>query len=172
MKNERKCRKCGNYIPYRITIDGKARNLQGRKFCLNCSPFGTHNTKTDDPDREAKRKSSYKEWSPEQKRVHTARVYRRAIQRKEKLIDLAGGGCKACGYNKCHRALSFHHRNPENKEFALALNNLWSKSWENIETEFEKCDLLCVRCHMELEDELAAINKDTYRSIIAAWESS
>lgn len=171
MGNERKCRKCGNYIPYKITIDGKVRNLQSRKFCLDCSPFGSHNTKVDDPSRESERKSPYKDWSPERKLVHKARVYRRAIRRKEKLIKLAGGGCKICGYSKSHRALSFHHRNPEEKEFGLALNNLWSKSWSSIEAEFQKCDLLCIRCHMELEDELAMVNKNTYRTIIATFEA-
>ncbi len=84
---------------------------------------------------------------------------------------MAGGGCKACGYNKCHRALSFHHRNPKEKMFGLAVNNLWTKSWERIMAEFKKCDLLCVRCHMELEDKLALVNRNTYQGIIEAFEA-
>lgn len=39
------CRKCGNVIPNWVEIDGIKRNLKSRKFCLECSSFGTHNTK-------------------------------------------------------------------------------------------------------------------------------
>jgi hypothetical protein len=28
-----------------VLVDGKTRNLQNRKFCLDCSPFGKHNTR-------------------------------------------------------------------------------------------------------------------------------
>jgi len=42
---DRACKKCGGYIPLRIEIDGKVRNLKNRKFCLVCSPFGKHNTR-------------------------------------------------------------------------------------------------------------------------------
>jgi len=103
----RQCRKCGKVIPRQITIDGKRKNLQNRKFCLECSPFGGHNTKTDDPARPSQIRSSYREWSDERKLLHTARVYRRGIDRKTQLIEMAGGKCVKCGYSKCHRALTF-----------------------------------------------------------------
>lgn len=163
---DRICRKCGIYIPTQTVIDGKRKSLQNRKFCLTCSPYKSHNTKHDDPARKAKRKSNYAEWDKEAKLLHTARVYKRGIERKEKLIELAGGKCKLCGYNKCNRALTFHHRNPSEKEFGFALNVLWSTAWDKILREFEKCDLLCCRCHMELEDELALVNEKSYRKII------
>lgn len=38
------CPKCNAEIPKKITIDNKIRNLHKRKYCLDCSPFGTHNT--------------------------------------------------------------------------------------------------------------------------------
>lgn len=40
-----KCIICDAVFPNFIEIDGKIRNLQRRKYCLNCSPFGQHNTK-------------------------------------------------------------------------------------------------------------------------------
>jgi len=167
MKEKRHCRKCGEYIPYQVVIDKKRKNLQNRKFCLSCSPYGSHNTKTDDPDRISKSKSSYQFWSADQKRLHTARTYKRGIDRKAELIRLAGGECSVCGYSKCFRALGFHHRDPSLKEFGLALNQLWSRSWSSIIAEFEKCDLVCIRCHMEIEDKLSVVNEHSYRSIIA-----
>lgn len=40
-----KCVVCNSVFPNFVEIDGKMRNLQRRKYCLNCSPFGQHNTK-------------------------------------------------------------------------------------------------------------------------------
>ena len=40
-----KCVMCGNEFPNFIEINGKKRNLERRKYCLKCSPFGAHNTK-------------------------------------------------------------------------------------------------------------------------------
>lgn len=38
------CKKCGELFPLLVEIDGNVKNLGGRKFCLKCSPFGSHNT--------------------------------------------------------------------------------------------------------------------------------
>lgn len=39
------CNKCGSYFPNWIKIDNKRKNLKNRKYCLDCSPYGLHNTK-------------------------------------------------------------------------------------------------------------------------------
>ena len=169
----RKCRKCGNSIPYSVVFENKRKSLQNRKFCLDCSPYGKHNTRKDDPSITTEPKNKpFREWSSDKKLLHTARVYRRGIERKEKLIEMAGGKCLRCGYSKCHRALSFHHRDPTNKKFGLSLNVLWGTAWDKIIEEFNKCDLLCIRCHLEIEDELTPINENSYRSIIKGLEHS
>jgi hypothetical protein len=77
---------------------------------------------------------------------------KRGNERKKELVDLSGGSCKICGYNKSYRALCFHHRDPSKKSFSLDLRRLSNRSWEKILEEFEKCDLLCSNCHMELHD--------------------
>lgn len=38
------CKLCGLEFPLRPVIDGKLRNFQRRKYCLDCSPLGAHNT--------------------------------------------------------------------------------------------------------------------------------
>src|SRR5271169_5077671 len=38
------CQKCKRKFPFLMEVDGTKRNLSGRKFCLDCSPFGKHNT--------------------------------------------------------------------------------------------------------------------------------
>ena len=75
-------------------------------------------------------------------------------QRKQKLIDLKGGKCERCGYNRCLAALDFHHRDRSTKKFSLSGGNLTNRDWANITAELAKCNLLCSNCHRETEDEL------------------
>ncbi len=74
-------------------------------------------------------------------------------RKKEKLIILFGGKCIKCGYDKSYRALSFHHRNKEDKCFGLSDKGL-CHSWKELVKEAKKCDLLCANCHMEVEEKL------------------
>jgi hypothetical protein len=82
----------------------------------------------------------------------------RALKRKLHLIELAGGGCVKCGYNKNLASLEFHHKNPEEKESKLDLRILSNRSLEYIMNEFNKCELLCSNCHRELHNEESDIN--------------
>lgn len=145
------CRKCGDKIPSSIMIDGECKNIGNRKFCLSCSPYKSHNTKKD-LDQQS-RKGCYSDWCEEIKIKHRKSGKKSRDDRKQKLVDLSGGSCIKCGYSKCLRALSFHHRNPEEKEFELSKANL-RKPWKIVLVEHKKCDLLCIRCHLELEDEI------------------
>lgn len=90
--------------------------------CKDCQKLGTHKT-----------------WSDARKL--------RGTNRKIELIKLSGGGCKHCGYSKCHRALTFHHIDPKTKTFTLDQSNLYKKNWDRIHSEFLKCELLCQNCH-------------------------
>lgn len=68
-------------------------------------------------------------------------------------IEYGGGSCQKCGYKKSLRALSFHHKNPAEKDFGLSARGL-TRSWEKIKIELDKCILVCANCHMELHDEI------------------
>jgi hypothetical protein len=63
-----------------------------------------------------------------------------------------GGKCLLCGYNKCPRALEFHHRDANEKTFDLSSA---CRGWNKIKIELDKCDLLCSNCHREIEDKLS-----------------
>jgi hypothetical protein len=65
------------------------------------------------------------------------------------MIAYKGGKCFLCGYNKCTRALGFHHRNKSDKTFVLSRHGV---AWSKLKVELDKCDLLCANCHMEIED--------------------
>lgn len=55
------CFKCNNQFPKSIIIEGKYRNLQNRKYCFECSPFGLNNTKNlhIDNSKKVKRRTKY-----------------------------------------------------------------------------------------------------------------
>jgi len=150
------CRKCERPFPNKFKIDGKVRNLQRRKFCLDCSPFGGRNTKPDDPARSSVKKQvngkrvPYSKWDERFKERNRAMQYYYRHRRLQEIINLKGGACKVCGYDKCTRALNFHHRDPGNKCFELNTRDILSHSKSEIYEEVEKCDLLCANCHAEL----------------------
>jgi 5-methylcytosine-specific restriction endonuclease McrA len=73
---------------------------------------------------------------------------KRAKERKLKAIEIKGGKCKYCGYNKNLSALVFHHL--INKDFGLDGRKFSNTSWEKILLELDKCELVCHNCHMEI----------------------
>jgi hypothetical protein len=75
-------------------------------------------------------------------------------KRKKILIEKCGGCCTICGYNKCLRAMSFHHKDKTTKLFTLDCRNLSNRSWDSILRELAKCELVCMNCHFEVEETL------------------
>lgn len=117
------------------------RSLYRRKFCLDCSPFGSHNTSKqplgNDPSSDATRKKRRSDsWYRYLKK--------RRLDRKRRLVEARGGRCEDCGYEVSIAALEFHHRDSKTKEFGVGNFN---GSWKRLASEAEKCDLLCANCH-------------------------
>ncbi len=73
----------------------------------------------------------------------------RSYKRKLSLIEMLGGCCKNCGYDKNMSALEFHHRDPNVKDSQLDMRTLSNRSMKFIMSEVSKCDLLCSNCHRE-----------------------
>lgn len=74
------------------------------------------------------------------------------LRTKQRLVDLKGGKCERCGYDKYNGALEFHHHDPGQKEFSLNQGN--TRAWGRLVEEVEKCSLLCANCHREVHEEL------------------
>jgi len=72
-------------------------------------------------------------------------VTKRRWKSKIELVNLLGGKCSRCGWDKHPAGLQFHHRDPSQKEFMLNANKLLIKGRH---TEVLKCELLCACCHM------------------------
>lgn len=77
---------------------------------------------------------------------------------KEKGIEYKGGKCERCGYDKCSRALEFHHTSPNEKDFNISKYSVLA--WNKIKIELDKCILLCANCHRELHEEIDLKNRD------------
>lgn len=54
-------------------------------------------------------------------------------------------GCVRCGYNEHPAALHFDHLDHTQKAFNVSQDP--KRSWESIEAEIAKCDVLCANCH-------------------------
>jgi len=147
------CAKCQTTFPTSLRMDGKKKNLQRRKYCLTCSPFGSHNTSQIHLPKKQGSGRDYSEMTDEQKKIHSKKSYdiskKRGIERKIKLIEILGGSCESCGYKKNLGALEFHHVIPEEKKFKLDVRTLTNKKWDFILEELKKCKLLCANCHAE-----------------------
>jgi DNA-binding CsgD family transcriptional regulator len=70
---------------------------------------------------------------------------------KIELVKYKGGKCEKCGYDKCISALTFHHLDPTQKDFAISGK---SYSIEKLKKEVDKCIMVCANCHIEIHDEI------------------
>ncbi|MBP7057990.1 hypothetical protein KBB06_01465 [Candidatus Gracilibacteria bacterium] len=78
-----------------------------------------------------------------------AAVAKRRKNIRQQAISYKGGKCHLCGYNRCIEALEFHHFDT-NKEFGISQKG-YTRSWETVKKELDKCILLCANCHREVE---------------------
>lgn len=78
----------------------------------------------------------------------TIKHRQRMLDGKIKAVEYKGGKCIACGYDKTVVALTFHHRDRNEKEGDIGQMLDWS--WDKLKKELDKCDLMCFNCHMEL----------------------
>lgn len=85
-------------------------------------------------------------------KTNTQTTYEYRKRRKRRFIEYKGGKCQICGYNRCDRAMDFHHLDPSKKSFEISITHNYGI--KKIFAELEKCILVCCRCHREIEDGL------------------
>lgn len=95
-----------------------------------------------------KDKRTYKD----RKKYFIEAVAKRRKKIRLKAIEHLGGKCIKCGYKKYPEVLEFHHRDPSKKDFNVSSKG-HCRSWQRVEKEIEKCDLLCANCHREVHVE-------------------
>ena len=85
-------------------------------------------------------------------RCRSEAVSKRRRKLKKKLVEYFGGKCIKCGYSKCIWALTFHHKDPKEKDFTISSGD--TRAWKTLLGEAKKCDLVCMNCHAELHYEV------------------
>jgi hypothetical protein len=86
--------------------------------------------------------------------IKTPKEYyqKKRILVKNELVEYKGGKCEICEYDKCNKALEFHHLNPKEKDFSISNHSL--KDINKLKKEVDKCILVCSNCHREIHDNL------------------
>ena len=153
------CKKCGAEFGFSGKINGKQVNLQNRKYCLDCSPYGMHNTKqiekTDSGPKESKickclecgREYDYFRKSGHTfKRCNSCWIEKRRGKVKTELVLFKGGKCEHCGLKSESMCVyDFHHVDPKKKD--ISISGSYSRAISTLMKEVEKCLLLCSNCH-------------------------
>lgn len=162
------CQNCNKQFSMSVIINGKRRNLGNRKFCLQCSPWGKHNTSKNIGINAHENKTQkfcsmckqtkdiqqfYNKRDRKGKCVYCVQcLNRQTADRfrlfKNKCVQYKGGKCQCCGYNKYEGALQFHHIDPSKKDFNIS--QVKKRAFNQIITDqLDKCIMLCSNCHRE-----------------------
>jgi hypothetical protein len=147
-------------------VEGKQRFVRNRKYCIQCSPFGRHNTRPlDVPKRNTKEcLGCGKTGDFVRRRFCQSCVYKKRTQTvRTKLVELVGNSCWLCGYNRCLNAIDFHHIDPRNKVYNIGIEKLTHLSWDVAISEMRKCVRLCSNCHKEVHSGI--IDKEIINSV-------
>lgn len=88
----------------------------------------------------------------EKRKRNVISVDKRRKKLKILAIEYKGGKCEKCGYDKCKAALEFHHLDPNEKDFGIASKG-YTRSWEAVKKELDKCIMVCANCHREIHEE-------------------
>jgi hypothetical protein len=152
------CKICNKKFACRIFINGKQRILTQRRRCLECNPYldresylqkiAAPSFKTCRICKKQFRRPKYRAGSV----CSACSTTRRRRQRKAILVEHKGGKCERCGYNKCLKALHFHHKDEKEKSFQIV--SRMNSSLSILKLEVEKCELLCANCHAEEHDKM------------------
>jgi hypothetical protein len=110
---------------------------------------------------DTKQNAYQREWNrkhPEKKKIQYDNLKKRQQETKREFVDMMGGSCVICGYNKCLRAMVFHHRDSTQKKFSISGSFLSTKRLRDLcIEELKKCVVMCNRCHEELHSGLITL---------------
>jgi len=82
-------------------------------------------------------------------------VIRRQQKMKSQALIYKGNCCVICGYNRSRYSLTFHHIDPEKKDFGISTG---IRSWSKLQKELDKCVLLCANCHGEIHEGITILS--------------
>jgi 5-methylcytosine-specific restriction endonuclease McrA len=87
-------------------------------------------------------------------------VQKRRQRIRQMAVDYMGGRCSICGYDRCIEALEFHHLDASEKDFGISSKG-YTRSWEMVKQELDKCVILCANCHREVHAGMLQLPQET-----------
>lgn len=134
--DNRRCSRCGKWklhTPDFWVVD--ARKPSGFKaICKTC--------------RNAYQELSRAAQASQQGRKYTKRDIYTKRQKRAMVQALKGSTpCTDCGRIYPHFVMDFDHRNPDDKVAGIAQMINMTFTWLDIQSEIDKCDLVCANCH-------------------------
>ena len=148
-KQRKKCIRCQKFLYLNHFYISDSNRDGYTNICKDCKRQYSREYQRTHIEKQLEYQRRYRKHHPEKIREWERRGYRKRrkiLQEKIKKLKIEfGGKCKICGYSKSLDALVFHHRNPKEKDFGLAVKN-WRK-YEDLVKEAKKCDLICANCH-------------------------
>jgi hypothetical protein len=88
---------------------------------------------------------------------------------KAELLELAGGSCAICGYERSIHSLTFHHVDPLRKRFNIAGSH--GRNIAALRAEVAKCVVLCANCHDAVEAGAAVVPPAAVRRVMTATKA-
>jgi len=82
-------------------------------------------------------------------------VRKRRKKIRQMAVEYKNGKCEMCGYNRCIEALEFHHTDSSRKDFSIS-DKGYTRSWNRVKEELDKCILLCANCHREIHIQVSS----------------
>lgn len=126
------------------TTRNSSVDVDGKLQCVRCRESFT-------ADNFIKRKDRDNTYHSYCKACMNKDVSGRYVNLKSKLIKIMGDKCSRCDKSYSLSVYSFHHTEPEHKDF-----NLGDKRYNSVESvmkELDKCILVCQNCHAEIHHE-------------------
>lgn len=133
-----RCKMCGEvkpesaFPPSYINRRNNDGSIRGGFRCRDCKRIAERKWRADNPGR-------YSELQQGARSAKRARVTALKVDR----------GCARCG-EKHPACLEFHHRSAAEKEHNISQLCASNAGWERIQTEIDKCDVLCSNCHRKM----------------------
>jgi len=152
------CKNCNKEFPNKINIEGSWYNLTGRKFCIECSPIGSRNTrsyiiklnddeafcsrckKTKSKDEFYSRKNNGKPFSycvACQSEVKNLKLE----EKLDRIIQMRGGACQDCGNVFPAPVYEFY-----SEENIFHISKARNMSLEKLLLQLENYIMICKNC--------------------------
>lgn len=152
------CHNCNKEFPNKIIINSKSYNLTGRKFCPDCSPIGSRNTRSyiiklnenesfcsrcnqiKSKEGFYIRKNNYKPFSyciSCQEEVKNLKLE----EKLDRIIQIRGGACQDCGNVFPAPVYDFY-----SEENIFHISKARNMSFEKLLTQLENYIMICKNC--------------------------